>query len=624
MDSPDRNNDTPMKSRLDGSPPHPKTAHSNSKRDRRTQIAARNRGMNRGKMPKMLCQDSTAILPADTKGIEREELDTQGASISLNEGYSKPFAVPSKRDRSWDSLDSSAISEASHSEEEEPSWKRRRVGEAVPEDLDVPADTAKFVIYPDEDLPHATSSRSDHHTGDIEVNIEKGSCVECIHNPAKAVTWLEENWNHSLLISMRKSGYNGPFAQMLFRGKPALALFGSCDAAMQESAEELGKLSKFPVVIRPSSDAPKSILSHDSDAGNDFGGYRGRGSVGDGGEEERRGRVAAEVPVNLGATGMDRPWESRHSTDLKLQLKTNNGHGYAVDIGYNFKFHIYRGTDLAIGRANLDRPLSDFEVIALTDFKIETRPWETLVDRSYSSIGLVAHREASINSTTFTDTVEATKSKIMPKCPPDCENEDGWDEDRKSYSSYNIASEPQHMRLDPLRSEVQTSKVKVGMGINLKPPGSKTPQISFIHRNQILVWVSDPALQAKVRGIVVSMSSYVNDIRREGWKTTKRRQGDLLTAGTPYPAQGKRKNQPRPRLAIITAPSRILRNIRKIASSLRVAANLAQGNPKRRRLLRSPSIAKLRSLTGASPGARFQVTDALHLGSMPVVEPLVA
>jgi hypothetical protein len=44
----------------------------------------------------------------------------------------------------------------------------------------------------------------------------------------------------------------------------------------------------------------------------------------------------------------------------------------------------------------MTRPLSQPEVIALVDFKIETRPHETQVDRSYACIGFLAHRRRSI------------------------------------------------------------------------------------------------------------------------------------------------------------------------------------------------------------------------------------
>jgi hypothetical protein len=57
---------------------------------------------------------------------------------------------------------------------------------------------------------------------------------------------------------------------------------------------------------------------------------------------------------------------------------------------------INRETEVPINLADLTRPLSRPEVLALLDFEIETRLRETQVDRSYASIGFVTHREQSI------------------------------------------------------------------------------------------------------------------------------------------------------------------------------------------------------------------------------------
>jgi hypothetical protein len=116
-----------------------------------------------------------------------------------------------------------------------------------------------------------------------------------------------------------------------------------------------------------------------------------------------------------GPTSMDDKWESQlHRTRVKLRLKLNAFHTYAVTIGYTFKvkcifksvpvlssdkflqFTINRETEIPIDFKDITRPLSQPEVIAFVDFKIETRPRETQVDRSYASIGFVAHRRKSI------------------------------------------------------------------------------------------------------------------------------------------------------------------------------------------------------------------------------------
>ncbi|KAJ7936947.1 hypothetical protein B0H13DRAFT_2649329, partial [Mycena leptocephala] len=264
-------------------------------------------------------------------------------------------------------------------------------------------------------------------------------------------------------------------------------------------------------------------------------------------------------------TMVDGKWESPlHRTRVELGLKLNTTHTYAVNIGYTFKFTINHETEIPIDLGDLTRPLSQSEVIALVDLKIETRPRETQIDRSYASIGFVSHRKKSIidreflhrgfdlpdklytrtqqrqtqrgleaslgfsqasplATTTFSYNqnndamLEATDSKVMPRCRVDCEIGEKWDKDNKSYSSYNIDYRAQDIRLDAERLEFHPLEVKVGMGINLRPAGSEKPlpQLSFVNRNQVLIWVSDPASKSRIRGIVVLMSSYLDNIRTE-------------------------------------------------------------------------------------------------------------
>jgi hypothetical protein len=141
--------------------------------------------------------------------------------------------------------------------------------------------------------------------------------------------------------------------------------------------------------------------NHDDphDGGSHFGDGDGGGGGGGGG----------------GGTDMDDKWESPlHGTCIKLRLKLKNDPEkyYFISIGYTFKvrdivvvpvprphfikFLINPNTNPPIDRENLSLALSQPEVIALVDFKIENRPRETQVDRSYATIGFVAHREKSI------------------------------------------------------------------------------------------------------------------------------------------------------------------------------------------------------------------------------------
>ncbi|KAF8146428.1 hypothetical protein K438DRAFT_510056 [Mycena galopus ATCC 62051] len=216
---------------------------------------------------------------------------------------------------------------------------------------------------------------------------------------------------------------------------------------------------------------------------------------------------------------------------------------------------------------DLNHALCQPEVIAAIDFGIETVPRETQVDRSYASIGFVAHRENSIARRNFIDrgfdlplklykrtqqhqkqkgfqigggfshgptgtatfssnrtkgtTLEAADTKVMPTCHVEHENGDkSKKNDPESYSSYNVVyyqDQDPPLTTDP--PEDHPFEVRVAMGINLRPAGSEhpLPQISFVHRNQVLIWVSDPALKAQIHGILVLTTSFLDDI------TTKNR-----------------------------------------------------------------------------------------------------
>ncbi|KAJ7463041.1 hypothetical protein FB451DRAFT_469020 [Mycena latifolia] len=409
------------------------------------------------------------------------------------------------------------------------------------------APTATFVMYsPGDDFPQIRPSLSPDDMRCLEAKFEMGGSLISIHDPTEAATWIETNWGNPLVESIQNCGCHGPIAFMLFPTTPALALFGLCDdPLLVNSAEELAELSGFPVVMRPSSDIPTG-LSRETELGNifrqgnqlsgtitndegedidmDVGGATGssgeNGHGGDDGDDmgpdgsererersrshPRRNQFAAgggDGGDGGGGTGLDGHWESQlHKTRLELRLKLQTNQTYNIAIGYNFKFQINPDTDLPIDLANLSRPLSQPEVIALVDFKIETRPRETQVDRSYANIGFVAHRKESIIEREFLHRgfdlpdklykrgrqeqvqrglkatlgfsrgtplataafsydrnrdfmMEATDSKIMPRCRVDYEIGDNWNEASKSYMSYNIAYQPQDIPLEPQRSE---------------------------------------------------------------------------------------------------------------------------------------------------------------------------
>ncbi|KAJ7855007.1 hypothetical protein B0H14DRAFT_3136436 [Mycena olivaceomarginata] len=478
-----------------------------------------------------------------------------------------------------------------------------------------------------------------------QANLGVGGCLISVHEPAEAASWIEDNWHNPLLAFIRNSGCGGPFAWMLSPAEPALAIFGSFeDPIVVNMAGSLADLSGFPTVIRPSSDNPAlTLLSRETDPQSGFVQFgraasnneetrsdgddeantsRNENTPGDSGDGRRRddnlnragsnnhglnavdeykqhrgykgGQKAGDGDGDGdggGPTLMDGKWESQlHRTRVKLRLKLNDSHTYAVTIGYTFKFAINRETEIPIDFKDITRPLSQSEVIAFVDFKIETRPRETQVDRSYASIGFVAHRRKSIIEREFmhrgfdlpdklykhgqhqqiqrgikaalgfsqgsplataaisynqnNDAIlEGTDNKVMPRCRVDYETGDEWDEGKKSYSSYNIAYQLQGMRLDAERSEFYPLEVRVGMGINLHPAGSEKPlpQISFINRNQVLIWISDPTSKTQIRGIVVLMNSYLDNIQTEEKLTINEQEEIDLEAGSLNKPQTKQE-----------------------------------------------------------------------------------
>ncbi|KAF8190604.1 hypothetical protein K438DRAFT_913041 [Mycena galopus ATCC 62051] len=105
---------------------------------------------------------------------------------------------------------------------------------------------------------------------------------------------------------------------------------------------------------------------------------------------------------------------------------------------------------------------------------------------------------------------EASDSKPMPTCYVEAECGPKWNskEENKSYSSYNVGyltSAP------PLAAESLKNlpfRVQVGMGINTR---LAPPQISFVHRNQVPIWVVDPAFRGQIHGIM----SFFDDIKEK-------------------------------------------------------------------------------------------------------------
>ncbi|KAF8210703.1 hypothetical protein K438DRAFT_96646 [Mycena galopus ATCC 62051] len=466
----------------------------------------------------------------------------------------------------------------------------------------------------------------------VRANLGIGGCLMSVHEPAEPASWLEDNWDNPLLISIRNSvTCSGPFAWMLSPTKPALAIFGRYNEPIViNMAQAIADLSGFPVVTRPVGHNPAlTLLTHDTVADDGFiqlnntgGPNQGRRrdldrdedtttedegapeETGPGGNGGRRDNNLDDTEANADVLNPEKQHEANrgaqgggggdggepttlsgksplHRTRFKLRLKPNAADTYLVNIDHTLKFTVNPDTEIPVGIDDPPKPLFRPEVVAFVDFAIETRPRETQVDRSYANIGFVAHRKDSIDkrkffrggfelprrtykhgqqrqkqtgiqggvsvphnpmvtasishSRTYGTTIEATDDKVMPRWSVKEEFGEEWEEDETSFSSFDVVYQPQDIRLEIEKSESHPLEVQVAMGINLRPAGSEAPlpQISFIHRNQALIWVSDPASKAQIRGILVLMSSYLDDVMTETRLSIYERADIVLGLGSP-------------------------------------------------------------------------------------------
>ena len=78
-----------------------------------------------------------------------------------------------------------------------------------------------------------------------------------VYDSERAQVWVEENYDHELLINLRQAGISGPLPSILSINSAALSIFGPLNILpLVQIAEELAELSGFPVIIRPLKDAP--------------------------------------------------------------------------------------------------------------------------------------------------------------------------------------------------------------------------------------------------------------------------------------------------------------------------------------------------------------------------------
>jgi len=86
----------------------------------------------------------------------------------------------------------------------------------------------------------------------------EGGCVFSVHDSILADDWLNRHYEHEFLVNLRAMDIGGPLASMLSVDTPALTIFGSMSPQIIGMANQLAKLSGFPIMIRPVTENPSA------------------------------------------------------------------------------------------------------------------------------------------------------------------------------------------------------------------------------------------------------------------------------------------------------------------------------------------------------------------------------
>ncbi|KAJ7030828.1 hypothetical protein C8F04DRAFT_714100 [Mycena alexandri] len=442
---------------------------------------------------------------------------------------------------------------------------------------DVPIST--FVIYTPDKTTHDRPAVTPEDIKSIENNFTEGGIVLSAHHSTEAEAWVEDHYDDQVFASARSAGLRGPIAVMLSPDVPALAIFGSIlDESVLSMGETLADISGFAVMVRPIDDDP--VPKFPEPDGSDEPGVTvytmGPGSKGDEEDNENHDgdqddKLSDGMRLGDETVAEGRVWrlrggrgdESDQEDDEIPWFSKAHRAGVWVKLWPDKK----RPYDLGLRTTTMFKLQSQYseekkmgvqpEVIGHLTLKVET-PAKILPDRSYTSLGFLAHRQDSIIERDFIDcgfdqpdqtrksidqqskgatatfnagymnlhptvsagatysetrtrTVELADNKPTPRCRIFHDPGQRWNEDGKSYTSYDITTVPGK---NPTNGQQHDLEAEYAMGINLLPvENAGLPKISFITRNQVVIWISDPTLKAKVRGLLVLMTTYIPNIR---------------------------------------------------------------------------------------------------------------
>ncbi|KAJ6545392.1 hypothetical protein B0H19DRAFT_999126, partial [Mycena capillaripes] len=255
-----------------------------------------------------------------------------------------------------------------------------------------------------------------------------------------------------------------------------------------------------------------------------------------------------------------------HNLDIHLELQ---GHEAAPDAGtahpsdhFPHKVSILCKLQFTVQSAYTDQSFNGYrpQAVSWTKFIVasSSRGVQVLCDRSYGSIGFLVHEGMYISrcmrldcdgfiqpkntakivqtkTTGFTSTAAVTggmntiggaiftinrtkanalekqNDRVTPAWFVDYEDGDRWRTDEHSYWEQNVSFKQSE---DDMNRQ-HGMDVEYSMGINVANTESgnpELPRISFITRNQTILWVPDKSLKSKGYGIIVLTSTYFPEI----------------------------------------------------------------------------------------------------------------
>ncbi|KAF7345230.1 hypothetical protein MSAN_01899600 [Mycena sanguinolenta] len=351
------------------------------------------------------------------------------------------------------------------------------------------------------------------------------------------------------------------------------------DDWVQEVARLLADVSKFPVMIQPLANNPVRLwtesvasknLHFNADEGQTMGtfaeinphGYDFASSASTTESEDNSDNDMPHISsggvfrLRGGADDSSSKYIPRlspvHNINIHLEICPAAALSLAVKIYCKLQFKIQH--KYADKHRNGERP----QAVSWSRFLVAPESIEVVPDRSYSTVGFfVRERDISFceslpcegfiaprqilkttetktrgmtgtmalalspNQTggpsiaitrTNTNAIEKLNAQVTPKWEVKYSPASSWKDGQHSYNGQNIVYWPSNWNEHPL-------DVEFSMGINFVDPqntkNTEPPSISFIIRNQTMLWIHNDSLKAKGQGIIILTSSYIPDIETQ-------------------------------------------------------------------------------------------------------------